>query len=73
MKEPPASFTSATSIGQVVQPFPKPSQSCVAQAGIAVDLAWGEFVPPPYQVFGGAGEPHLDQPAKELDVDASHL
>ncbi len=72
MLEPPPFFW-ATSIGQVVKPFPKPSQICVAQAGVAVDLPWGEFVPMAYQVFGGASESHLDQPAKELDVDASHL
>ena len=73
MNEPHAPVSSATSIGQVVKPFPKPSQICVAQASVAVDLAWGKFVPQPYQVFGGASESHLDQPAKELDVDASHL
>jgi hypothetical protein len=41
-----------------VKPFPKPTQIGVAQAGVAVDLAWGEFVPMPYQVFGGVSESH---------------
>ncbi len=56
-----------------MQPFPKPPQVRMAQAGFAVDLAWGEYVPTPHRVLGGAGEPYLDQPAKELDVDAFHL
>lgn len=72
MREPPRP-TPPTSILKVVKPFPKSPQVRMAQACFAVDLAWGEYVPKPHQVFGGAGESHLDQPAKELDVDASHL
>jgi hypothetical protein len=66
-------FYSTTSTLQVVKPFPKAPQVSIAQAGCAVDLAWEEYVPSPHQVFGGASESHLDPPAKELDVDASHV